>query len=294
MPIFSRRDSIPLCAATMNQESLLAIDVGNSRIKWGVFDRVAGASGALSPRRQLAVSLGMAGAAAPFAPPDQFAQESISACVIAGPNPQAIQKILDRWDVTGWPRPKVFRESRDLPIEVPLPFPNQVGIDRLLNGIAANALRPPETPAIVVSAGTATTVDLISSAGAFLGGAILPGLEMGARALHEQTALLPLIDLPELLRGDRVEPLGDNTVNAIRSGVWYGHLGAIREVVSHLTLLSERKPPLVLVTGGNGAALAGALGSAYRFEADLALRGLAVAAAIFLAENSADAAGVVS
>jgi type III pantothenate kinase len=76
------------------------------------------------------------------------------------------------------------------------------------------------------------------------------------------------------LSHDSVGPLGRDTPGAIRSGLWYGQVGAIRELVGHLTAAANR-PPRVLVTGGNGRDLAAALGDHARFEPDLALRGLA-------------------
>src|SRR5262249_6105357 len=152
------------------------------------------------------------------------------------------------------------------------------GIDRLFDAVAANLLRQPSEPVLVVDAGTATTVNYISEAGAFEGGAILPGLGLGARALHHHTALLPLIDVGKLGQHP-VVPLGRDTPGAISSGLWYGQIGAIRELVSRLAESASR-PPLVLITGGNGRALAAALGNNVRFEPHLALSGLAHVAQI--------------
>jgi type III pantothenate kinase len=156
-------------------------------------------------------------------------------------------------------------------------FPEKVGIDRLLNAVAANVLRPAGRGAIIVSAGTATTVDLVTEDGTFAGGAILAGLELGARTLHQYTALLPLVDVPELLQQDQINALGRNTQDAIRSGLWFGQLGAIREIVGQLAGLL-REAPLLLITGGNGQRLAAELGHGFQFASDLALRGLAVVA----------------
>ena len=120
----------------------------------------------------------------------------------------------------------------DLPLEVKLPRPDMVGVDRLLDALAANALRQPGRPAVVVDVGTAVTVDLVSAAGAFLGGAILPGIAMSARALHEFTDLLPLVDFSELAAPPPA--LGTETEAAMRSGLFWGAVGGVRELIGQL------------------------------------------------------------
>jgi len=82
---------------------------------------------------------------------------------------------------------------QQLPLVVQVDEPGQVGIDRLLNAVAANRRRPPGLAAVVIDAGSAVTVDLVDATGAFCGGAIFPGLRLMAQALHEHTALLPLV-----------------------------------------------------------------------------------------------------
>src|SRR5262249_59123408 len=106
-------------------------------------------------------------------------------------------------------------------------------------------------PVIVVDLGTATTVDVVGADGAFLGGAILPGIELGARALASGTAQLPAIDVAGLPLA-----IGRDTPSAIASGLVFGHLGAVRELVARMradTLGNAH----VVITGG-GACAAGA------------------------------------
>ena len=129
--------------------------------------------------------------------------------------------------------------SGDLPLVVKLPRPDMVGVDRLLDGLAANRLRTPGHPAVVVDVGSAITVDLIDAGGAFLGGAILPGIAMSARALHEFTDLLPQIDMAEL--AEPPPALGTATVAAMRSGLFWGAVGAVRQLVEQLTGNQRRR-----------------------------------------------------
>ncbi len=263
---------------SMRERFTLAVDVGNTRIKFGVFASAEqhGAKPELSEcRAALAMPanepLDWGRIAARF----DVANAVPARAAVAGVNPAGIERVLSGWPET-WPAPRTIEHAAELPLRVNVELPDHVGIDRLLDAVAANVLRGPGEPAVVVDAGTATTVNFISAAGAFEGGAILPGLELGARALHQHTALLPQVDVqsPEL---QLVAPLGRDTPAAIRSGLWFGHIGAIREVVSRLAELADR-PPLILVTGGNGRGLAQALGREFRYEPDLALRGLAFVA----------------
>src|SRR5262249_49663366 len=149
-------------------------------------------------------------------------------------NPAGIERLLSHWPVPVWAAATLIERAADLPLVVNLDHPDRVGIDRLLDAVAANVLRAPEQAAIVIDSGTATTVDLVSAAGAFEGGATLPGLELGARALHQYTALLPLIDVPKMLEQPRVAPLGKDTPRAMESGLWHGQVGAIRELTARL------------------------------------------------------------
>ena len=149
-----------------------------------------------------------------------------------------------------------------------------MGIDRLLNAVAANHIRPDKTPAVIIDCGTATTVDYISAAGAFAGGAILPGFELSARALHQYTARLPLIDVATLGHSPP-NPLGHNTAAAIQSGLFWGQLGAVRELITRLS--DDTVSPLILLTGGGGSLLQPYISEAI-YEPHLSLQGLSLTA----------------
>jgi type III pantothenate kinase len=123
----------------------------------------------------------------------------------------------------GW-EPRFFRSDIPIPLPVRLAEPGKVGVDRLL--LALGALDACGAPCIIASAGTAVTVDLVDADGTFAGGAIMPGLGLAARSLHERAALLPLVTAaaPE-------SAVGADTESAIRSGVYWGCVGGIRALV---------------------------------------------------------------
>ena len=166
---------------------------------------------------------------------------------------------------------------RDLPITAAVEYPDRVGIDRLAGAVAANRLREPKRPAIVIGVGTAITVDLISADGIFRGGAILPGIAMSARALDEFTDLLPRSPLDELTSAPPA--LGTTTLSAIHSGLYWGAIGAMREMIARLSeegVAPSVKPELFL-TGGAAASVALQLDPTARYVEYLALAGIALA-----------------
>lgn len=123
--------------------------------------------------------------------------------------------------------------------------PHEVGADRIAGAVAA-AFRRPSTPLIVVDCGTATTFDVVTAEGDYLGGAILPGMGISVDALAGKTARLPTV---EIMRP--ATALGRSTVESIQSGVYHGHVGAIQRLLgelAHEVFVGQR--PHVVGTGG--------------------------------------------
>jgi type III pantothenate kinase len=125
--------------------------------------------------------------------------------------------------------------------------PVEVGADRIADAIAATH-RFPGKPLIMMDFGTATTFCVVDAKKAYLGGAILPGLRLSMDALSHNTAKLPSVDL---VRVKHV--VGRSTVESIQSGIYFGALGAVKEVISRVKaqIFSEVEDDvLVLATGG--------------------------------------------
>ncbi len=274
----------------MNQSPtryLLAIDVGNTRIKFGLFDRPSPSDGRLPPC--LYSNVVSHDAAIPWIDIKHSAQTLCAdelTSVVAGTKPAGIDKVLDSWPKDQWPLPNVIRNPNSFPLQVILEEPDKVGIDRLLNAVAANVVRRKHLPAFIVDCGTATTIDCVSADGAFAGGAILPGFELCARSLHQYTALLPLIPIEELAEdGKSVMPLGRNTRAAMRSGLFWGQLGAIKELIERFQAdidslhsdASGQKSAQLFLTGGGAGLLVPHFPQACH-EPHLALQGLALVA----------------
>lgn len=133
-------------------------------------------------------------------------------------------------------------------IHVKVKNPGKVGIDRIVNAVAAYELIGKGV--IVVDAGTAITFDVVSDDGEFLGGVISPGIKMCADALHTQTGQLPLVKVK------KVETvLGKDTEDAMISGIYWGLVGTINFILERLfDELNFR--PIVIATGGDAELLA--------------------------------------
>jgi type III pantothenate kinase len=136
---------------------------------------------------------------------------------------------------------------RDIRLDIRVDEPARVGIDRLLASLAANRIRRGDRGAVVVDLGSAITVDFVDASGAFCGGAILPGIAMSARALEEHTDALPRVALDHLEHPP--EPIGKSTLPAIESGLYWGAVGAVRELIAQMSR-GLAAPPDVFLTGG--------------------------------------------
>ena len=120
--------------------------------------------------------------------------------------------------------------------------PKEVGADRIVDAVAAHHLY--DGPIIIVDLGTATTFDVVSKEGDYLGGVIAPGIVMGAEALSARTAVLPRVELVPPKR-----TIGSNTVAAIQSGLVFGYVGLIEGVVARIQKELGEKAKVV-ATGG--------------------------------------------
>lgn len=232
------------------QNHILTIDVGNSRVKYGLF------SVADEESLPQCLSFTATGVGQDF--PWSELHEWTSNCRsfetrIAGANPRVVDYLIHEWPAD-WQSPNVIQSAEQCQIECRVDNPKKLGIDRVLNALAANAFREDGSAAIVVDSGSATTVDCISVDGAFLGGAILPGFRLSSLALNQYTALLPLVSTRDL-SSQNVEPIGRNTLEAIGSGLLWGQLGAVKEIVARQAAALDAAKTQVLVTGGGGPLL---------------------------------------
>ncbi|HEX9784776.1 MAG TPA: type III pantothenate kinase [Opitutaceae bacterium] len=152
--------------------------------------------------------------------------------------------------------------------------PLEVGADRIASAVAAAHLYP-DRDAILIDCGTATTFDVLTASRDYLGGCILPGLAISVDALAGKTARLPAVEIAR-----PVHALGRSTIESIQAGVFFGQIGAIRELTARLREeVFGGRQPLVLGTGGFSRVFEGEK----LFDdvvPDLVLRGLRIAFAL--------------
>lgn len=146
--------------------------------------------------------------------------------------------------------------------------PREVGADRIVNAVAG--IEQYGTPLVVVDFGTATTFDYIDTSGAYLGGAIVPGIGISAEALYQRAAKLPRI---ELAKPRTV--IGRNTVTAMQAGIIFGYAGQVDGIVRRICK-EFNVQPRVIATGGLAELIAGESETIETVDALLTLEGLRI------------------
>ncbi|HZA60513.1 MAG TPA: type III pantothenate kinase [Actinomycetota bacterium] len=245
---------------------LLAVDVGNTETVLGVFRE-----GELAWHWRLSTV------------PDRTADElallfggllehqdlsfdrNVTGVVISSVVPQATQSLREM--VSQYFRfPAVIVEPGvKTGVSVLTDNPKEVGADRVVNALAAHAKFG--GPAIVVDFGTATTFDAVSEAGEYVGGVIAPGLQISARALYQETARLPRVELvpPKAV-------IGKNTVESVQSGLIYGYAALVDGMVERMA--KDLGDPTVVATGGLAPTVIGECTTIDHHEPWLTLEGL--------------------
>jgi type III pantothenate kinase len=242
---------------------LLAIDIGNTNIVAGVYS-----DDALMVQWRLATDRRRM--------PDEYAvlfdslleraglrSGELTAVVVAGVVPGVqtalLEAVRENWRL----EPLVLSRDLDLGIEVRA---QGAGADRIANAVAV--MHRYGRPAIVVDFGTTTNFDVVSADGAYVGGAIAPGLEISQQALVSQTAQLPNFPLEE-----PASAIGNTTVTALQSGILYGYGGLVDRIVE--LIAAELSGDVhVIATGGLARVVAPLARTVQAVDLGLTLEGL--------------------
>ena len=194
--------------------------------------------------------------------------ESLKAIAVASVVPDCNGMVVEACESYLGIKPLMLQAGVKTGLKVRTKNPGEVGADRIANAIAAVELFPRQDR-VVVDLGTATTFCAINRSDEYLGGVICAGMGLSMRALAQNTAKLPYVDLTV-----PSHCLGKTTVESIQSGIYFGHLGLLREVTTRLREdVFEGREPVVIGTGGHARFFRDEpLLSAY--VPDLVLRGL--------------------
>lgn len=164
-------------------------------------------------------------------------------------------------------KPIIVGADLETGLRIELPNPKQVGADRIVDAVAAYELYG--GPVLVMDFGTATTYDIVDGTGAFIGGITAPGIRTAGKALWQDAAKLPEI---EIAKPEKV--VGTDTITSMQSGLVYGQIGQTEYLVKKVkeeTGLTDLK---VVATGGLGRIIAEATDAIDIYDANLTLKGI--------------------
>jgi type III pantothenate kinase len=206
---------------------LLVIDIGNSNIVYGIFERT-------TLRHQFRVETGRSRTSDEYLvvlrqllAMSDLAPGDIAAAAIASVVPSLTEPMADLVRRSFKTEPLVVGPGIRTGMAILYENPREVGADRIVNAVAA--FERAKGPVIVVDFGTATTFDCVTPKGEYLGGVIAPGIQISSDALFARAAKLPRV---EIAKPPHV--IGRNTIHSIQSGIVYGYVGLVDGVVGRL------------------------------------------------------------
>ncbi len=247
---------------------LLAIDVGNTNIVYGLFDgarlvhqfRVESSRGRTADEYAVAIRQLLA--------MRDIAPSSVDAAIVASVVPALTEPMLDLVRRAFGREALVVGPGIRTGMAILYENPREVGADRIVNAVAAYERF--KSGLIVVDFGTATTFDCVSPKGEYLGGVICPGIQISADALFQRAAKLPRV---EIVRPPRV--VGRNTQHSMQSGIVYGYValvdGLVDRLVEELGFTCG-----VVATGGLARVIAPLSRTIQEVDEDLTLVGLRI------------------
>jgi type III pantothenate kinase len=245
---------------------LLAIDIGNTEITLGIF-----ADEKLRATWHIATVINRradeyASLLLNLLPNQGLDKSEIKEAVLCSVVPPLMATFSDLLRRYFGVEPLVVGVGIKTGVRIRMDNPREVGADRIVNAAAAHHLYG--GPVIIIDLGTATTFDIVSREGDYIGGVIAPGITMGAEALSTCTAVLPRVELVAPKR-----TIGSNTVAAIQSGLIFGYVGLIEGVVARIQKELGEKARVV-ATGGYAELMAREIKIIERVNPDLTLIGL--------------------
>lgn len=251
---------------------LLALDVGNSNTVIGLFEQSAPGEPWRSiadwrittPYKQTPDEIGLL-------LQTMFAMRGLKTDAVTGVVISSVVPPLDPtlrriFETTFHARPLFIEPGVKTGLPILTDNPNEVGADRVVNCVAAFDLVG--GPAVVVDMGTATTFDVVSRKGEFLGGAIAPGLGISAEALFSRAARLTRV---EIKKPPKI--IGTNTTDNIQIGLYYGYIGLVDGILERM--IGELGPDTrTIATGGLAKLISADCKHVQRVEPMLTLNGL--------------------
>jgi type III pantothenate kinase len=239
---------------------LLAVDIGNSAIKFGIFDGDILLSKSSIPAKRDYTNYEIL--AAVDGSLDLPVDNSLVCSVVPELDDAVGILIAEKCGVDG----RFVTNDLDFGLQINYQPLESAGADRLVNSFAAS--QKYGVPCIVCSFGTATTIDVVDANRVLLGGLIAPGMATMTKALHLGASRLPEITLEK-----PPSIMANNTVDSIRSGIFYGHVSMIEGIIARMSGQIGGKPTVV-ATGGFAEMIADETGVIDLVDENLLLEGL--------------------
>ncbi len=192
-------------------------------------------------------------------------EKNIEKILISSVVPQIENKIVDAIIKSFSIKPLIVGKDIVLPIKINYENPSEVGTDRVLN--AFSALKIVEPPILVIDFGTAITFDIVNKDGEYEGGLIFPGIESSLNCLFSKTAKLPKVDF-----GKPDSIVGKNTVNSIKSGLYYGYASLVEGIKNKIEKDFNHSFNVVL-TGGHSRLISENISFKHILEPFLPMKG---------------------
>ena len=246
---------------------ILALDVGNTNITCGVFDKdkIVGSFRITTKIPRTSDEYGMM--LRNLLEQNELSSGDINDAIICSVVPNIMHSLqsalIKYFDIV----PIVVEAGIRTGIRIVTPNPQQIGADRIVDAVAAYELYG--GPVLVIDFGTATTYDFVDGSGAFLGGITAPGIRISAKALWEDAAKLPEI---EIKKPDNV--LGKETITSMQSGLVYGQIGQTEYIIDKVKEETGCTDMNVVVTGGLGRIIANETSKVDEYDPNLTLKGI--------------------
>lgn len=246
---------------------LMTIDVGNTNITVGVFknDEVTASFRITTKMARTSDEYGIL--LINLVEQNEISQRDISDVIIASVVPNVMHALESAVIKYFGIRPIVIEPGIKTGIRVVTENPRQIGTDRIVDAAAAYELYG--GPVLVLDFGTATTYDLVDQTGAFVCGVTAPGIRISAKALWEDAAKLPEIEIRK-----PASILAKETISSMQAGLVYGQIGQTEYIVRHIIEEADMGEVKVVATGGLGRIIASETTVIDVYDPNLTLKGM--------------------
>jgi len=248
---------------------LLAIDIGNTNIVAGLFSKKELLSSFRFSTRPATTADETSLLISGWLKKDKFNIEDVKSIIISSVVPSMTAAFEQLSEKHFKCRPIMVSAKLELPIKIDIDYPEQVGADRIANAAAGYTKYGGEL--IIVDFGTATNFDVVDKEGSYVGGVLIPGPETSMSELARKAARLyevPFAPPPRVV--------GKNTTEALMSGLFYGTVGQVDNIIDRILSQTKFKEPKIIATGGLAEKVAKHSAHIKQIEPNLTLEGLQI------------------